>query len=76
MTGGAGLGSATVRAGGSTRRTTITRSGGRITEIKVDIHGTQDIDAIRGHARLSIGPGGYLHGYETDFRIEAGVFDG
>ncbi|MEX1366695.1 MAG: hypothetical protein AB1Z98_26450 [Nannocystaceae bacterium] len=75
VTGMAGLGSATISVDGSSRRTTMTRSGGRITEIKIDIHGTQDIDAIRGHARLNIGPGGYLHGYETDFRVEAGMFD-
>lgn len=75
VTGTAGLGSATITADGGDRRATVERAGGRITKLSIDLRGRQDIDVIRGHAHLKIGPGGYIHGYERDFRIEAGTFD-
>jgi len=75
VTGVAGLGSWTIDGEG--RRGRFVRDGdGRVTEIRVEVYGRQDIDAIRGHASLRIGPGGFIHGYERDFSIEAGLFDG
>jgi len=63
VTGMQGLGEFTVDGTTAARRVSFERSGGRVTAIKIEFYGRQDIDAIRGHARLNIGPGGYIHGY-------------
>ncbi|MCP3868665.1 MAG: hypothetical protein GY703_11330 [Gammaproteobacteria bacterium] len=77
VSGGAGHGSVTITADSTTRHgATLYRQGQRVTRISFDLYGRQDIDGVRGDARLEVGPGGRLHGYSTSFDIDKGFFGG
>ncbi|VUD46695.1 hypothetical protein TDB9533_00875 [Thalassocella blandensis] len=69
VTGHAGFGSRTIEISNPSPAT-IHRSGNRISKVSISLHGRQDIDGVRGDARLKVGPGGYIHGYSTSFNVE------
>lgn len=76
VTGMAGLGEVIIPADKPPRNVKFVTDNKRVKEIQVDLFGKQDIDAIRGNAKLEVGPGGFIHGYSTKFRLEAGIFEG